>query len=210
MDYMPGTASLAATHKGKVQNLRLAALREKHQGLLAEACILSLEKATKEYNAEQAKATGNQSHLAEYQALGISSAYYVSLHLVQADMTTKNLYLTFALEMLCGACAMMTAEQFNKLPTSTNADEAYNQLSKGPSQASLEVAMMATYKMDMAAALRHIAHTKGIKGHMRASHQHPTRREHRQPTRHKRSKELVKRMMVKALQIRGNTWKVYI
>ena len=56
----------------------------------------------------------------------------------------------------------MTAEQFNKLPTSTNAVEAYNQLSKEPSQDSLEVAMTATYKMDMAAALRHIAHTKGI------------------------------------------------
>ena len=123
---------------------------------------LGLEKATKEYNAEQAKATGDQPHLAEYQALGISSVYYVFLHLVQADMTTKNLYFTFALEMLCGVCAMMTAEQFNKLPTSTKADEAYNQLSKGPSQASLEVAMMATYKMDMAAALRYIAHTKGI------------------------------------------------
>ena len=77
-------------------------------------------------------------------------------------MTTKNLYLTFALEMLCGVCAVITAEQFNKLPTSTNAAEAYNQLSKGPSQDSLEVAMTATYKMDMAAALRHIAHTKGI------------------------------------------------
>ena len=61
--------------------------------------------------------------------------------------------------MLCGVCAVMTAEQFNKLPTSTNAVEAYNQLSKGPSQDSLEDA---TYKMDMAAALRHIAHTKGI------------------------------------------------
>ena len=75
MDYMPGAASLAATHKGKVQNLCLAALWEKHQGLPAEACILGLEKATKEYNAEQAKATGDQPHLAEYQALGISSAY---------------------------------------------------------------------------------------------------------------------------------------
>ena len=128
MDYMPGTASLAATHKGMVQNLHLAALREKHQGLPAEACILGLEKATKEYNAEQAKATGDQPHLAEYQALGISSAYYVFLHLVQADMTTKNLYLTFALEMLCGVCAIMIAEQINKLPISTNADEAYKRL----------------------------------------------------------------------------------
>ena len=64
--------------------------------------------------------------------------------------------------MLCAACAVMTVEQFNKLPTSTNAVEAYNRLSKGPSQDSLEIAMMATYKTDMAAALRHIAHTKGI------------------------------------------------
>ena len=72
------------------------------------------------------------------------------------------LHLSFALEMLCAACAVMTVEQFNKLPTSTNAVEAYNRLSKGPSQDSLEVAMMATYKADMAAALRHIAHTKGI------------------------------------------------
>ena len=55
--------------------------------------------------------------------------------------------------MLCAACAVMTVEQFNKLPTSTNAVEAYNRLSKGPSQDSLEI------ETDMAAALRHIAHT---------------------------------------------------
>ena len=70
MDYMPGAASLAATHKGKVQNLRLAALREKTHGLPAEACILGLEKATKQHDAEQAKATGDRPHLAEYQTLG--------------------------------------------------------------------------------------------------------------------------------------------
>ena len=70
MDYMPGAASLAAAHRGKVQNLCLAALREKHHGLPAESCILGLEKATKCHDAEQAKATGDQPHLAEYQDLG--------------------------------------------------------------------------------------------------------------------------------------------
>ena len=57
----------------------------------------------------------------------------------------------------------MTAEQFSALPCSTNAVESHNRLSKGTSPDPLEIAMLATYKTDMVAALRHLASSQGLK-----------------------------------------------
>lgn len=65
--------------------------------------------------------------------------------------------------MLCKAFSHMTAEQFSALPCSTNVVESHNRLSKGTSPDPLEIAMLATYKTDMVAALRHLASSQGLK-----------------------------------------------
>ena len=70
MEYMPGAASLTATHKGKVKNLRLAALRETSQSLPPQVSILNLEKATKQFDHDQEKASGEQAHMADYKTIG--------------------------------------------------------------------------------------------------------------------------------------------
>ena len=64
--------------------------------------------------------------------------------------------------MLLSAFSEMTSSTFLKLPNSTNAVESHNRLSKGTSQDVLSVAMMTTYKLDMSAALQHLAVTKGL------------------------------------------------
>ena len=51
---------------------------------------------------------------------------------------------------------------FYQLPDSTNAVESYNRLCKGPTPDVLSVAMMTTYRLDMAAALQHLAVTSGM------------------------------------------------
>ena len=64
--------------------------------------------------------------------------------------------------MLSSACSKMPKSTFDRLPSSTNAVESYNRLCKGPTPDSLDVAMMATYKLDMAATLQHLAATEGV------------------------------------------------
>ncbi len=44
MDYIPGAASLAATHRGKVKNLRLSTLRDCHQNADPRSSILDFER----------------------------------------------------------------------------------------------------------------------------------------------------------------------
>ena len=51
---------------------------------------------------------------------------------------------------------------FHRLPNSTNAVELYNRLCKGPTPDVLSVTMMMTYRLDMAAALQHLAVTSGM------------------------------------------------
>ena len=51
---------------------------------------------------------------------------------------------------------------FDTIPDITNAVESHNRLSKGPSVDILKVAMMNTYKVDMAAALEHMAKCASI------------------------------------------------
>ena len=46
MPYIPGAASLAATHKGKVQNIRASALRQTKDGRMPEMVILTFEEET--------------------------------------------------------------------------------------------------------------------------------------------------------------------
>ena len=64
--------------------------------------------------------------------------------------------------MLSAAFSEMDSSVFHQLPNSTNAVESYNRLCKGPTPDVLSVAMMTTYKLDMAAALQHLAATKGM------------------------------------------------
>ena len=51
---------------------------------------------------------------------------------------------------------------FDKIPDTTNAVESPNRCSKGSSPDILKVALMSTYKIDMVAALEHLAKSKGI------------------------------------------------
>lgn len=62
--------------------------------------------------------------------------------------------------MLCSVASTNTA--FDKIPNTTNAVESHNRCSKGSSPDILKVALMATYKIDMAAALEHLAKRRGI------------------------------------------------
>ena len=46
MEYIPGAASLAATHRGSVKNLRLSTLRDSQQNVDPRSSILDFEKET--------------------------------------------------------------------------------------------------------------------------------------------------------------------
>ena len=64
--------------------------------------------------------------------------------------------------MLSGVYSKMGTDTFSRMPTSTNAVEAYNRVSKSGSTEPLNVAMLGTYKYDMPATLEHVARQKGI------------------------------------------------
>ena len=64
--------------------------------------------------------------------------------------------------MLSGVYSKMGTDTFSKMPTSTNAVEAYQRVSKSGRTEPLNVAMLGTYKYDMAATLEHVAQQKGF------------------------------------------------
>ena len=64
--------------------------------------------------------------------------------------------------MLTACHANMPKERFNALPSSTNAVESHNRLSKKQHPEILKVAMLTTYKVDMASTLEHIARLEGV------------------------------------------------
>ena len=64
--------------------------------------------------------------------------------------------------MLSGMFSKMGSSLFASLPTSTNAVEAYNRISKSSTPEPLNIAMLMTYKEDMLTALEHLACLKGI------------------------------------------------
>lgn len=71
MQYMPGAASLAATHRGKVKNIRLSTLRDTSQNVDQRVCILDFEKEATAYDRDQRKHTlGKGEHFDEYSSLG--------------------------------------------------------------------------------------------------------------------------------------------
>ena len=65
--------------------------------------------------------------------------------------------------MLSHHFSEMSEEQFLKLPKTTNAVESHNRLSKVGKPEILRVAMLTTYKIDMAVALEHMAKCDGMK-----------------------------------------------
>ena len=64
--------------------------------------------------------------------------------------------------MLSHHFSTMSEEHFQKLPSTTNAVESHNRLSKIGKPEILRVAMLTTYKVDMAMALEHMAAKEGI------------------------------------------------
>ena len=68
----------------------------------------------------------------------------------------------YPIAMLSPCFANMNEETFKRLPGSTNAVESYNRCSKTEKSDILKVAMMYTYKVDMAAALENLAITQKI------------------------------------------------
>jgi len=64
--------------------------------------------------------------------------------------------------MLSPHFSMMTEEEFTSLPTSTNAVESHNRLSKHDRAEILSVALLTTYKIDMATVLEHMARNEGL------------------------------------------------
>lgn len=55
-----------------------------------------------------------------------------------------------------------TNSAFETIPDDTNAVESHNRVSKGTTPDILKVAMLTTYKVDMSAALEHLAQIKNI------------------------------------------------
>ena len=54
MEYIPGVASLAATNRSKVKNIRLNTLRDTRSNLDARSSILSFEAEAKKYDQSMA------------------------------------------------------------------------------------------------------------------------------------------------------------
>ena len=71
MEYMPGAASLAATHRGKIKNIRLSTLRDASQNIDPRACILDFEKEAVAYDKKQkltTKSEGKCMHMITFAA----------------------------------------------------------------------------------------------------------------------------------------------
>jgi hypothetical protein len=64
--------------------------------------------------------------------------------------------------MLTPSFAVMDSNQFNDLPNSTNAVESHNRFGKSTHRLPLKLAMMATYREDVAKCLEIMATIRGI------------------------------------------------
>ena len=64
--------------------------------------------------------------------------------------------------MLSPHFSAMTDEKFQNIPNSTNAVESHNRLSKLSKPEVLCAALLTTYKVDMEAALEHMARLEGL------------------------------------------------
>lgn len=64
--------------------------------------------------------------------------------------------------MLSPCFSLMSSQQFNELPNSTNAVESYNRFGRSVHRQPLKVAMMATYREDMAKSFEIMARGRGL------------------------------------------------
>lgn len=82
----------------------------------------------------------------------------------QFDMYTNVAYTTTfpTTEKLTPNHSQMDKETFNSLPSSTNAVESHNRLSKSEHAQILKVAMMGTYRKDMSTSLELMAQSRGL------------------------------------------------
>ena len=88
---------------------------------------------------------------------------YCSRALISSQSVARTITVDFCSpEMLSGMFSKMGSSLFASLPTSTNAVEAHNIISKSSTPEPLNIAMLMTYKEDMLAALEHLACLKGI------------------------------------------------
>jgi hypothetical protein len=58
MPYLPATASLAAAHKGKVGNIRAAALRQTKEDRITEIVILNFEEECLKFDQQNKEQLG--------------------------------------------------------------------------------------------------------------------------------------------------------
>lgn len=65
----------------------------------------------------------------------------------------------------------MSSQQFNELPNSKNAVESYNRFGRSVHRQPLKVAMMATYREDMAKSFEIMARGRGLLKVMKVKHQ---------------------------------------
>ena len=66
------------------------------------------------------------------------------------------------LGMLSPCFSLMSSQQFNELPNSKNAVESYNRFGRSVHRQPLKVAMMATYREDMAKSFEIMARGRGF------------------------------------------------
>ena len=59
-------------------------------------------------------------------------------------------------------CSCFTNDAFAEIPSDTNVVKSHNRISKGTPPDVLKVALMTMYKVDMAAALEHLAQSRDI------------------------------------------------
>ena len=64
--------------------------------------------------------------------------------------------------MLSHHFSVMSEQQFQSLPNTTNAVESHNRLSKADQPEILKIAMLTTYKIDMSMTLEHMVNRKGM------------------------------------------------
>ena len=64
--------------------------------------------------------------------------------------------------MLSHHFSVMSEQQFQSLPNTTNAVESHNRLSKADQPEMLKIAMLTTYKIDMSMTLEHMANREGM------------------------------------------------
>ena len=70
MSYIPGAATLAATHRGEVKHNRLTTLCDAKQNVDHRACILDFEREAIAFDNLQGKqATNDGDHLVEYASI---------------------------------------------------------------------------------------------------------------------------------------------